>query len=75
MDSWAWKIFIFTDLGETTPVEPVINNFEDTIKVRPIFVEDAFSNFSTSDAFFAKQKIVFNDPIEEGKLIVFKSKK
>jgi hypothetical protein len=75
MDSWAWKIFIFTDLGETTPVEPVINNFDDTIKVKPIFVEDAFSNFNADNIFFTKQKIAFSDPIEGEKLIVFKRKK
>jgi hypothetical protein len=75
MDSWAWKIFIFTDLGETTPEEPVRNNFDNTIKVKPIFVEEAFSDFNADSIFFTNQNIAFRDPIEGGKIVAFKRKK
>jgi hypothetical protein len=66
MESWAWKIFIFTDLGETASVEKISDNSDDTVKVKPIFVEDTFSDFNADNTFFIKQKIAFRDPIKEG---------
>jgi hypothetical protein len=65
MESWAWKIFIFTDLGETASVVKISDNSDDIVKVKPIFVEDTFSDFNADNAFFIKQKIAFRDPIKE----------
>ena len=63
MDSWAWKIFIFTDEGEFTPIQSVKNNFEDTTKVSPIFVEDVFEIYNNDDLFLNNQKGSIKDPI------------
>lgn len=63
MESWAWKIFIFTDEGEFTPVEKANNNFDSTTKVNPIFVEDFLEMYRNDDSFLNYQKEVFNDPI------------
>jgi hypothetical protein len=74
MDSWAWKIFVFTDLGETLPNANAKNNFGNSTKVNAIFVDD-FNNFDTTEAFLTEQKVTLSDPIEEGKRILFKRKK
>lgn len=63
MESWAWKIFIFTDEGEFTPVETAKNKFDNTTKVRPIFVEDFLKIYNNHDLFLNNQKEAFNDPI------------
>jgi hypothetical protein len=63
MDSWAWKIFIFTDEGEFTPVETVKNKFDNTTTGSPIFVDDVFEIYSNDDLFLNNQKKAFNDPI------------
>lgn len=74
MDSWAWKIFVFTDLGETLPNANAKNNFGNSTKVNAIFVDD-FNDFDTTEAFLTEQKVTLSDPIEEGKRILFKRKK
>jgi hypothetical protein len=63
MESWAWKIFIFTDEGEFTPAEEVKNKFDNTSKVSPIFAEDFLKIYSNDDLFLNNQKGAFNDPI------------
>jgi hypothetical protein len=75
MDSWAWKIFIFTDLGETVPIDNVKYNFDVSKKVNPIFVEDEFYEIDTTASFLSEQKVTFNEPIAVGKSIAFKRKK
>ena len=40
MNSWALKIFIFTDEGEFIPVKKNINNFDNNGNGSPIFVDD-----------------------------------
>lgn len=75
INSWAWKIFIFTDLGETKPVENAVNNFDNAIKVMPIFIEDDFANFNAENIFQNNQKIAFRDSIEKENRIAFKRKK
>jgi PBP1b-binding outer membrane lipoprotein LpoB len=75
MDSWAWKIFIFTDLGETAPIDNIRNEFEVSKKVNPIFVEDEFYEIDTISSFLSEQKVTFNEPIAGGKSIAFKRKK
>lgn len=39
MNSWAWKIFIFTDEGEFIPVKNK-NDFDNNGNGSPIFVDD-----------------------------------
>lgn len=63
MESWAWKIFIFTDEGEFIPNEPVENNFDNSTKVSPIFVEDILEIYSNGDLFMHNEKAAFKDPI------------
>ncbi|PZX92849.1 hypothetical protein DOS84_13330 [Flavobacterium aquariorum] len=63
VESWAWKIFIFTDEGEFTPVETAKNKIDNTTKVSPIFVEDVLEIYSNEDLFLNNQKESFNDPI------------
>jgi hypothetical protein len=71
MDSWAWKIFVFTDLGETLPNANAKNNFGNSTKVNAIFVDD----FDITEAFLTEQKVTLSDPIKEEKRILFKRKK
>jgi hypothetical protein len=63
MESWAWKIFIFTDVGETMPVVTVKDNFDNTIKDKPIFVKDVWQNYKNGSFFLNHQNIAFNDAI------------
>ncbi|HKO75808.1 MAG TPA: hypothetical protein VJU52_01245 [Flavobacterium sp.] len=63
MDSWAWKIFIFTDEGEFTPIKKAKEKFDDTTKVSPIFVEDILEIYSNDDLFLNNQKESINTPI------------
>jgi hypothetical protein len=63
MESWAWKIFIFTDEGEIMPVETSINNFENTIKDKTIFVEDVWEIYNNDDLFLNNQKVTFRNAI------------
>ncbi|MDR6846535.1 hypothetical protein [Flavobacterium granuli] len=63
MNSWAWKIFIFTDEGEFTPVKTTKNKFDNTTKGSPIFVEDFLRIYSKEDFFLNDQKQAFNNPI------------
>ncbi|QKJ64602.1 hypothetical protein [Flavobacterium sp. M31R6] len=74
MESWAWKIFIFTDEGEFTPVETVKNKFDNTTKVSPIFVEDVLGIYSNDDLFLNNQKEVSNAPIVFANLNLAKRK-
>jgi hypothetical protein len=74
MESWAWKIFIFTDEGEFTPVETAKNKFENTTKVSPIFVEDVLEIYSNDDFFLNNKKETFNDPIVYAKFNLAKRK-
>ncbi|WP_269223549.1 hypothetical protein [Flavobacterium sp. IMCC34518] len=75
MNSWAWKIFIFTDLGETKPLKKTVNNFDKTKEVMPIFIEDDFANFNAENIFQNNQKIAFRDSIDKENRIAFKRKK
>ncbi len=63
MDSWAWKIFIFTDEGEFMPIKTAKDKFDNTTKVSPTFVEDVLNIYTNDELFFNNQKEEFNDPI------------
>jgi hypothetical protein len=62
MDSWAWKIFIFTDEGEFTPVKKNKNNVDNTRNGSPIFVGYGKGIYS-NDLFFSNQNEKFRDPV------------
>ncbi|HEU4788743.1 MAG TPA: hypothetical protein VFS71_03585 [Flavobacterium sp.] len=75
MNSWAWKIFIFTDEGEFTPVGTAKNKFDNTTKVSPIFVDDVLEIYSNEDLFLNNQKEALNDPIVFANFNLTKRKK
>jgi hypothetical protein len=75
MESWAWKIFIFTDEGEIMPVGKVKNDFENTIKDKSIFVEDIWKMYNNEDLFLNNQKVAFKDPIVNANFAESKTKK
>lgn len=63
MESWAWKIFIFTDEGEYLPTETANNNFDDSTKVNPIFVDDVLEIYKKDVLFLNNRKQSFKNPI------------
>jgi hypothetical protein len=75
MDSWAWKIFIFTDLGETASHQDNKNNFENGRNVKPIFVEDVWVIDTEDDLFLNKSPLALKDPIANANFIEAKNKK
>lgn len=60
MQSWAWKIFIFTDEGEVQPIEPE-NNFYKSLEDKPIFVDDLFEMNLKNDLFLKNYGVAFTD--------------
>lgn len=75
MESWAWKIFIFTDEGEIIPVDEVKKDFESTIKEKSIFVEDIWQMYNNEDLFLNNPRVAFKDPIVNAIFIENKTKK
>ncbi|WP_268847495.1 hypothetical protein [Flavobacterium aestivum] len=63
MESWAWKIFIFTDVGEKMPVGNVKDNFDNTIKDKSIFVKDVWQNYKNDNFFLNHQDVASSDAI------------
>jgi hypothetical protein len=63
MNSWAWKIFIFTDEGEFVALETTSDKFIETTKVSPIFVKDVLKIYTNDDLFLNNEIEAFNDPI------------
>jgi hypothetical protein len=75
MESWAWKIFIFTDEGEIMPVETSKNSFENTIKDKSIFVEDIWEIYNNDDLFLNTKKVTFRDAIVNASFAEITTKK
>jgi hypothetical protein len=75
MNSWAWKIFIFTDLGETAPIQDNNGSFDNRIKVNPIFVEDVWVIDPEVDLFLNNSQLALKDPIANANFIEVKNKK
>lgn len=75
MDSWAWKIFIFTDEGEFEPVETAKNKFDNTTKLNPIFVDDDLEFYSNDELFLNSQKEEYHNPIALANFAETKRKK
>jgi hypothetical protein len=61
IQSWAWKIFIFTDEGESQPIEPTQNNFDNSIAEKPIFANVIWKMNLKDDLFFNMQQVAFNE--------------
>lgn len=61
MESWAWKIFIFTDEGETPLVETPRNNFDDVINEKLIFADDIWKKNLNQDLFLNRYKVAIDD--------------
>jgi hypothetical protein len=57
MESWAWKIFIFTDEGEIMPDGAAKNNLDNTIKNKSILVEDIWKIYKNENLFLNNQKV------------------
>jgi hypothetical protein len=75
MESWAWKIFIFTDEGETMPAETVKNNFGNPTKDKPIFVDDVWKIDTNGNLLSNNQKLALEDEIENSNFAATKRKK
>ena len=74
MESWAWKIFIFTDLGETESAKIDNNDIYKTLKVNPIFVDDILKMSTDDDLFLSNSKAAFKNPIVNVNLTEIKSR-
>jgi hypothetical protein len=75
MESWAWKIFIFTDEGETVPIESLKNNFDNPTKDNPIFVGDVWEIDTNGNLLSNNQKLALEDEIENSNFAATKRKK
>ncbi len=63
MNSWAWKIFIFTDEGDFMPIESAQHNFQNSTKVKPIFVEDVFEIYNNDVSSLSDERELFKYPV------------
>ena len=61
MESWAWKIFIFTDEGEFQSVETEVNKNQNHIKQKPIFAEDIWRMNLKHDLFLKHHGLALED--------------
>lgn len=61
IQSWAWKIFIFTDEGDYQPVEIEENKIDGHIKEKPIFAKDIWKMKPKDDLFFKNDEIAFKE--------------
>jgi hypothetical protein len=75
MDSGAWKIFIFANVGETMSVGSFKDNFDNTIKDKFSFVEDIWQIYNNDDLFLNNQKVAFKDAIVNANFNLSKRKK
>lgn len=75
MQSWAWKIFIFTDVGEFQPVEIEADNFVNNIEEKPIFADDIWEVNLKDDLFLKNYELVFKEEADYTNFELTKSKK
>lgn len=61
MESWAWKIFIFTDEGEFQSIELDANKFDNNSKEKAIFVDGIWKMNRKNDLFFNNDKVAFEE--------------
>ncbi|PJJ06970.1 hypothetical protein CLU83_0096 [Flavobacterium sp. 1] len=75
MQSWAWKIFIFTDEGEFQSVEPEVNKIHNSIKEKPIFAEDIWKTNLKDDLFLKNNEVALEDRTDYANFEITKKKK
>lgn len=75
MQSWTWKIFVFTDEGETQPIKTYQNDFDNGIKGKPIFVDDFWEINLRDDLFLKNHDVAFEEEAYNSSFIVIKRKK
>jgi len=61
MESWAWKIFIYTDEGEIQSIDSKPNNFDNRIQQKPIFVDSFWKTDADQNMFFDEHKVVYKE--------------
>ncbi|HSD08643.1 hypothetical protein [Flavobacterium sp.] len=61
MESWAWKIFIYTDEGEIQPVDYKRNNFDNRIQQKPIFVDYFWEIDENQNVFLDEHEMVYKE--------------
>lgn len=75
MQSWTWKIFIFTDEGEFQSVESEVNKIENSIEEKPIFVEDIWKLNLKDDLFLKHHEVALEDEVDYASFEIVKRKK
>ena len=75
MESWAWKIFIFTDEGEFQSIETEVNKNENNIKEKPIFVDDIWEMNLKDDLYLKNHEVAFEEEADYNNSELTKRKK
>ena len=75
MESWAWKIFIFTDEGEFQSIETEVNKIENNIKEKPIFADDIWEMNLKDDLFLKNYEVAFEEEADYTNFELTKRKK
>ena len=75
MESWAWKIFIFTDEGEYQSIELETNKFYNNSKEKAIFVDDIWKMNLKDDLFLKDDKVAFEEETDNAIFEQVKRKK
>lgn len=73
--SWAWKIFIFTDLGEFQSIESEPNKFDNINKEKTIFADDIWKINLNEDLFLKNHEVAFEEDSDYVNLEITKRKK
>ncbi len=74
MESWAQKIFIFTDEGEALPRQSALSNFNDITNGKTIFVEDIWNMNLKDDLFLKHHEVALEDETDYGNIEIAKKK-
>lgn len=75
MQSWAWKIFIFTDEGEFQSVDPEVNKIHNAIEEKPIFAKDIWKTNLKDDLFLKNHELVLEDKTDYANFEITSKKK
>jgi hypothetical protein len=75
MQSWAWKIFIFTDEGEFQSVDPEVNKIDNAIEEKPIFAKDIWKTNLKDDLFLKNHELVLEDKTDYANFEITNKKK
>ncbi|WP_348824429.1 hypothetical protein [Flavobacterium aestuarii] len=77
MQSWAWKIFIFTGEGEYQPIDSEVNKFYiyNNIQDKPIFANDIWKTDLQDELFLNTHEIAFETAADNTNFSITKRKK